>query len=120
MTEDQLIKNLLAAQMVSAKGLIIDLLSSQEPCTFEQVVDTLIVEMPGCTKANAVPIAVNALAEMQQSGEICEWEQIWQAEDGALEYCWQLSEETGHRPPQDLRSLGRILADAYDIGEGDD
>ena len=100
--------------MVSAKSLIIDLLAVQEPCTFKQIVDELIVQLSGCGKANAVPIAVNALAEMQQSGEICEWEQIWQAEDSALEYCWQLSEDVPS-PPQDLRSLGRILADAYDI-----
>jgi hypothetical protein len=74
-----------------------DDLAASEPCTMAQIEAAVLDQCPGATKANYSPLAVVALAQLIQSGIVCEWEQYpdSKAEDGAA---WELAEEQMGEP----------------------
>ena len=76
---------------------IIDLLEAQEPATLGQICWELRTQQ-GLRTTEVLPIAITAIAAMQEQGLICEYEQMPFTDP--MEYAWVLAEEQPKPEPK--------------------
>ena len=69
---------------------IADFLAAQEPATLDEICKELQYQM-SIKPAEVLPIAITAIAAMQEQGLICEYKQM--PFDDPMEYAWVLAEE---------------------------
>lgn len=65
-------------------------LAAQEPATLEEILRELRIQL-GLRTSEVLPIAITAIAAMQEKGLICEYEQM--PFSNPMEYAWVLAEE---------------------------
>ena len=65
-------------------------LAAQEPATLEEILRELRIQL-GIRTSEVLPIAITAIAAMQEQGLICEYEQGTFVDP--MEYAWVLAEE---------------------------
>lgn len=73
------------------RSTITRLLAAQEPCTLEEILEEVRIQC-GINRNRALPETITAIAALQSTGAICEYEQT--PLDDPLEYAWLLSEDS--------------------------
>jgi hypothetical protein len=75
-----------------AKTIILAYLAAQEPCTFPSIMFEVFEQVCFIQNSTVLPVTISAIAELQDEGKICEWEQYPELlENPIRDYCWQLS-----------------------------
>ena len=69
---------------------IADFLAAQEPATLDEICKELQYQM-SIKPTRVLPLAITAIAAMQEQGLICEYKQM--PFDDPLDYAWVLAEE---------------------------
>lgn len=78
-------------QLEEAKTAITSTLVAQEPCTLEELVRA-VWSGSGIDVRHAMPITIKAIADLMDSGQICEYDDSNYVDD-PMDYAWLLSEE---------------------------
>ncbi|MFM7470834.1 MAG: hypothetical protein ACKO5P_04915 [Nodosilinea sp.] len=76
--------------MDKVQATIIDLLKAQEPCSLGEILLELQIQV-GLRSTKVLPIAITAIAAMQDKGLICEYEQMTFSDP--MDYAWVLCDE---------------------------